>query len=207
MAEGEITFHPSRIDLNRARRDWRKAIRPIEQRDGKNRVVEPELEEDTDQRYERCSAIMIRLLGASNSRRDNNYGFVRGLIAEVPRIDELMILSQDYVAFATKHGMFDEAIEACTEILFPDPIARFEAYLHVVDGWPAFRTETHFARLRQLAEAIKNPDHDPGARHAAWQSLWQITGAPDDQARMEAERPPEEPIVGAVPQREIRTHA
>jgi len=207
MAEGEITFHPAHIDLVQARKDWRKAIRPIVQRDEKGRVVGPELDEDTDKRYEECRVIMIRLLGASNSRRQNNYGFVRELITMVRARNERMILAQDYVDFATKHGMFDEALEACTERLFPVPAARFEAYAHTIATWPAFHTEQHFTYLRQLANEVENPEHDPGARHAAWRDVWNITHNQRDKARMEAEPEPNFPATGAAPQQAMCARA
>jgi hypothetical protein len=207
VKEEAIIFCPGKIDREAARRDWRKAIRPIVQRDHRGRWVGPELEEDTDRRYEACRRIMVRLLGASNSRRRNNYGFVRELLAEVRARNELMILAQDYVVFATEHGMFDEALEACTEHLFPVPVARFEAYAHILGKWPSFHTEQNFIYLRQLAKEVENPDHDPGARRAAWCEVWNITHDERDRAHMEAESEPNFSTTGAVPQQTMCAHA
>jgi len=204
MADEAITLGPSRIDHARARRDWRKAIRPILQRDDGGRVIGPELEEDTERRYELCASIMRRLLGASNGSKTNNCGLVRELIAEVRSSIERMILAQDYVAFATKREMFHEALDGCAPALLPESKARFEAYAHVITQCKAFQTKWHFAQLRQLAEAVKNTNIDPGARHAAWQEVWGITKDRCDQERMEAEYSPDQSPIGAVPLREIR---
>ena len=199
MTEEVIFFRFGAINLARARKDWHVATTPIIERDRSGRRIGPELEEDTDRRYEACRSIIERLLDASHDRRHNLYGFVRRLIAETRAPNERMILAQDYVVLATKRGMFYEALDGCTSTLLPEAKARFEAFAYVVTKHKAFRTKWHFAQLRQLAEAVKNTDIDQGARCAAWREVWKITQHAYDQERMEAEYPPNANHDGAMP--------